>query len=310
MRKGIVYRSTGSWYLVKDPNGDYFNCRIKGKFRSKGIKSTNPIAVGDEVDFNITDKNDKSIGLIHEIFSRRNYIIRKSVNLSKQTHIIAANIDQVFLLVTLNNPKTLLSFVDRFLVSAKAYHIKVIIIFSKIDIYLKDDIINLNKISNIYEKVGYECYKISSFNSVDITFLKKLMKKKVNMIAGHSGVGKSTLLNSIDPKLKIKTSPISDHYNKGQHTTTFAQMYDVGNNIKVIDTPGIKGFGIVDLETHEIRKYFSEFERYSGKCKFQDCLHNEEPGCQIKEAVENKKISLSRYKNYISLIVDNSKLRN
>ncbi len=310
MRKGVVYRSTGSWYVVKDSNGEFFSCRIKGKFRSKGIKSTNPIAVGDRVDFKLIEKNDKASGLINEIHERNNYIIRKSVNLSKQTHIIAANIDQVFLLITLINPKTLLSFVDRFLVSAMAYHIKVIIIFSKIDIYFKDDIINLKKVFNIYKTAGYECYKISSFNSQDVIYIKNLMKNKVNMVAGNSGVGKSTLLNAIDSNLKIKTSPISPHYNKGQHTTTFAQMYDIDNNIKVIDTPGIKGFGIVDLETHEIRKYFLEFERFSGKCKFYDCLHNEEPGCRIKDEVENKKISLSRYNNYISLIVENSKIRN
>lgn len=299
---GIVYKSTGSWYSVKTTLGQTYNCRIKGKFRLKDIKSTNPIAVGDVVDFELETKNDSITGVINSIHDRKNYIVRKSVNLSKQTHIIASNIDQVFLLVTLNNPPTYTSFIDRFLVTSKAYDITAVLLFNKIDVYTDEELLEIKFLAHLYRTIGYECIGISATTEKNIDKIKTLMKDKTSMFAGHSGVGKSTLVNTIQPGLDLKTSEISSQHMQGQHTTTFAEMYDLDFGAKIIDTPGIKGFGVVDMEPEEIGDYFPEFFALKQHCKFNNCLHVEEPKCAIKEALERDEIFYSRYRSYLQIL--------
>ena len=300
--KGIVYKSTGSWYTVVTNQGEVHQCRIKGRFRIQGIKSTNPVAVGDIVQFELDTKSDEITGIITTIEERKNYIVRKSVNLSKQTHIIAANIDQVFLLVTINNPPTFTSFIDRFLVTAEAYDIETIIVFNKIDTYEKDTLLEVKYMRHIYETIGYTCIEISAKNGNNIEEIKQLMKRKVNMFAGHSGVGKSTLVNAIEPSLKLKTKEISLQHQQGQHTTTFAEMYNLSFDAKIIDTPGIKGFGVVNMEPEEIGDYFPEFFKLKQHCKFNNCLHVKEPKCAVKEALEDNSIAYSRYRSYLQLL--------
>ncbi len=292
---GIVYKSTGSWYTVKAENNQFYDCRIKGKFRMKGIKSTNPIAVGDVVDFEIDETSDAITGSIYNIHDRKNYIVRKSVNLSKQTHIIASNIDIVFLLVTINNPITTTSFIDRFLVTAEAYHIKAVLIFNKVDTYDEATLEEQLYLQYIYNQIGYECLRVSATAKKGLDELKKMMEGKVCMFSGHSGVGKSTLVNALEPSLNLKTKEISDLHQQGQHTTTFAEMFDLSFNSKIIDTPGIRGFGIVDMEKSEIKGYFPEFFELEDQCKFNNCLHKDEPNCAIKNALEEDKIAWSRY---------------
>ncbi|NNK40111.1 MAG: ribosome small subunit-dependent GTPase A, partial [Winogradskyella sp.] len=274
---GTVYKSTGSWYTVKTANGKIYECRIKGKFRLKGIKSTNPIAVGDIVKFEVETNNDLETGVINRIEERKNYIVRKSVNLSKQTHIIASNIDQVFLLITINNPMTLPAFIDRFLVTAEAYSIKTILLFNKMDAYDDESMLEAKYMASIYRKIGYECIGISAKTGKNIEKVKELMKAKVSMFAGHSGVGKSTLINTIEPTLNLKTKEISTQHMQGQHTTTFAEMFDLSFDAKIIDTPGIKGFGVVDMDKEEVGDYFPEFFELKKDCKFNNCLHIKEP---------------------------------
>jgi len=299
---GIVYKSTGSWYTVKTLNGKIYKCRIKGKFRLKGIKSTNPIAVGDYVEFELETKNNTETGVIHNIKERKNYIVRKSVNLSKQTHIIAANIDQVFLLITINNPQTFTSFIDRFLVTAEAYSIKTVLLFNKIDTYDENTLLEVKYLAALYRKIGYECIGISAKTGNNIDKVKQLMEDKVSIFAGHSGVGKSTLINAIEPDLDLKTKEISLQHLQGQHTTTFAEMFDLSFNAKIIDTPGIKGFGIVDMDKEEVGDYFPEFFKLKQDCKFNNCMHVKEPKCAVKDALENDKIAYSRYKSYLQIL--------
>lgn len=299
---GIVYKSTGSYYTVKTEENQVYECRIKGKFRIKGIKSTNPIAVGDIVDFELDNTTDEEIGQIHHIHDRKNYIVRKSVNLSKQTHIIAANIDVVFLLITINNPPTTTSFIDRFLVTAEAYGIEAVLIFNKIDTYdqaMQDEQLYLQY---IYSQIGYKCIRVSAQEGKGIEQLKEMMKEKVSMFSGHSGVGKSTLVNALEPSLQLKTKTISEQSKQGQHTTTFAEMYDLSFVAKIIDTPGIKGFGIVDMEKEEISGFFPEFFKLKNQCKFNNCLHKDEPHCAIKKALEEDKIAWSRYNSYLKIL--------
>jgi len=299
---GLVYKSTGSWYTVKTEDQQSFECRIKGKFRMQGIKSTNPIAVGDVVDFELDDTSDTITGTIHTIQDRKNYIVRKSVNLSKQTHIIASNIDIVFLLITINNPPTTTSFIDRFLVTAEAYGIEAVLIFNKIDTYdeaMQDEQLYLQY---IYSDIGYKFLKVSALEKKGIDQLKNIMTGKVSMFSGHSGVGKSTLVNALDPNLNLKTKTISEQSKQGQHTTTFAEMYDLSFDAKIIDTPGIKGFGIVDIESSEVSGYFPEFFKLQEECKFNNCLHKEEPNCAVKKALEENKISWSRYNSYLKIL--------
>ena len=309
MKKGIVYRSTGSWYTVES-QGVFYECRIKGKLRLKGIKSTNPVAVGDRVHFDIDSHAQANEGNITQIEERQNYIVRKSVNLSKQTHIIASNIDQVFLLVTLNNPPTFPAFIDRFLVTAEAYQIPAVLLFNKIDTYTNAELDDLTMLQNIYQEIGYVTQAISAINGKGVDTIKTLMQDKVSMFSGHSGVGKSTLVNAISPELALKTAAISKQHQQGMHTTTFAEMFALSDGIKIIDTPGIKGFGVVDMLPEEIGNYFPEFYKRKMDCKFHNCIHINEPKCAIIDAVENEEIALSRYTSYVQMMEEDSPYRN
>ncbi len=300
--KGTVYKSTGSWYSVKAEDGKFYQCRIKGKFRLKGIKSTNPVAVGDRVTFDEEEQDSVINGVIKEIKERDNYIVRKSVNLSKQTHIIASNIDVVFLVITLNNPPTFTPFIDRFLVTAKAYGIKCVLLFNKIDTYTPEEIDEIKFLAHLYRSIGYTCEGVSAKSGKNIDAVLELMKGNVCMFSGHSGVGKSTLVNAIEPSLNLKTKEISDQHKQGQHTTTFAEMYDLKDDIRIIDTPGIKGFGVVDIEPNELSGYFPEFFELQHNCKFNNCLHKEEPKCAVKDALEEGTIAWSRYKSYLQIL--------
>jgi ribosome biogenesis GTPase len=299
---GLVYKSTGSWYTIKSEQGDFIECRMKGKFRIKGIKSTNPIAVGDIVDFELDETSDAITGTIYNIHNRKNYIVRKSVNLSHQMHIIASNIDQVFLLITINNPPTTFNFIDRFLATAEAYGIEAILIFNKIDTLDELTLDEQLYMQHVYQEIGYKCLRVSSTEKKGIEILMEMMEGKVSMFSGHSGVGKSTLVNAMEPSLHLKTTIISEQSKQGQHTTTFAEMYDLSFGAKIIDTPGIKGFGIVDMEPAEISGYFPEFFKLKDQCKFNNCLHKDEPHCAIKKALENDQIAWSRYNSYLKII--------
>ncbi|MGX7667413.1 ribosome small subunit-dependent GTPase A [Flavobacterium pedocola] len=299
---GIVYKSTGSWYTVKTKDGSFLECRIKGKFRIKGIKSTNPVAVGDVVDYELEETADVTTGTITNIHDRKNYIVRKSVNLSKQTHIIASNIDVVFLLVTINNPPTTTSFIDRFLVTAEAYGIEAVLVFNKIDTFDEATLDEQLYLQYIYSQIGYKCLRVSAQQHKGLEELKDMMKGKVSMFSGHSGVGKSTLVNALEPGLNLKTKAISEQHQQGQHTTTFAEMFDLSFGAEIIDTPGIRGFGIVDMEKQEIGDYFPEFFALKDQCKFNNCLHKEEPHCAVKAALEKDEIAWSRYKSYLQIL--------
>ena len=300
MIQGTVYKSTGSWYLVK-ARDNFLECRIKGKIRLKDISTTNPIAVGDHVIFEL--ENDGN-GIISDILPRTNYIIRKSVNLSKQHHIIASNIDISVLVVTLNNPTTSKNFIDRFLVSCQAYDIPVIIAFNKIDTYTEEENNELQKLIKIYKKIGYSCELISAKYGKGINELINLLKNKTCIISGHSGVGKSTLVNSISPDLQLKTKEISSSNNQGKHTTTYAEMFDLDSNIRVIDTPGIRGFGLVDISKYELGDFFPEFFSAKQECKFNNCLHLDEPDCNIKKKIQEGEIYESRYHTYLDMLKD------
>ena len=300
--QGTVTKSTGSWYWLRTKEGNLFECRIKGKFRIQGIKSTNPVAVGDYVDFEI--EPNKDTGVIHTIHKRKNYIIRKSVNLSKQTHIIAANIDLAFLLVTIDKPKTYTAFIDRFLATAEAYHIQAVLLFNKMDMYNEEEVFEVQILKDIYEKIGYTCLEISALDKSNLEEVKVLMKDKTSLFSGHSGVGKSTLINAIEPTLNLKTKPVSEIHKQGLHTTTFAEVFPLSFGGFIIDTPGIKGFGVVDFTKEEVGDYFPEIFALKGNCKFNNCLHLDEPNCAIVNAVEKGAISESRYYNYLQLLDD------
>ena len=299
---GLVYKSTGSWYTVRGNDGHFYECRIKGKFRIKGIKSTNPVAVGDEVEFDLDETSDATTGVIQNIHERRNYIIRKSVNLSKQVHIIASNIDKVFLLATINNPPTTTSFIDRFLVTAEAYGIEAVLVFNKIDTFDDAMLDEQLFLQYIYSTIGYKCLRVSSKTHKGIEELMAEMKGCVSMFSGHSGVGKSTLINTLQPSLNLKTKEISEQHSQGQHTTTFAEMFDLDFDAKIIDTPGIRGFGVVDIEKDELGDYFPEFFALKDQCKFNNCLHKDEPHCAVKEALEKDAVAWSRYRSYLQML--------
>lgn len=298
--KGVVTKSTGSWYTVRGEDGVSYDCRLKGKFRTKGIKSTNPVAVGDKVEF----KLEEEANVIFHLAQRENYIIRKSINLSKQTHIIAANVDQAFLFVTLKLPETSLEFIDRFLVSAEAYHIHVKLIFNKIDIYDEEELKMIRFIQSIYTKIGYDSYEVSAEKQINLEVIEELLKNKITMLSGHSGVGKSTLINQLDPDLDLRTLAISEANKSGMHTTTFAEMHALNFGGDIIDTPGIKGFGVVHLENAELRNYFPEMYAKQSECKFNNCIHLNEPGCAVKEAIDSGEISTTRYASYLSIMKD------
>jgi ribosome biogenesis GTPase len=298
LEKGLVIKSTGSWYSVKLENGKIVSCRIKGKFRLQGIQTTNPVTVGDSV---IIELQEDDNGMIVEIEPRKNYIIRKSVNLSKKAHIIASNIDLAFLVVTVNYPKTYLNFIDRFLVTAEAYHIPTVLIFNKIDLISTTELAELETMVEVYSKIGYRCIKTSVEKNINIDEVKSEMTNKTSVFSGNSGVGKSSLINLIDHSLKIKTSDISDTHNQGKHTTTFAEMHELKFGGHIIDTPGIKGLGIIDIEKEEIHHYFPEMRERMNDCKFHNCVHVNEPKCAIKKAVEEGEIAEFRYENYLNL---------
>jgi ribosome biogenesis GTPase len=312
LEKGIVIKSTGSWYTVKAENGVNIECKIKGNLRIKGIRSTNPIAVGDHVELtesNAENDSKQTIGLIHKIETRRNYIIRKAPNLSKESHIIAANIDQAFLVVTPQFPVTTTTFIDRFLVSAEAYRIPCHLIFNKIDLYNEAQLHAIDEWIELYKKAGYTCLKISAKTSQGLEELKTMMKYKSNVFSGHSGVGKSTIINSILPGFELKTAEISEAHSSGKHTTTYSEMFELNFGGFIIDTPGIKGFGMLEMSKEEISHYFPEMFNLLNECQFYNCTHTHEPNCAVKKAVENGQIALSRYNSYLGMLEDEEKYR-
>lgn len=301
---GMVIKNTGSWYTVLTDGGSTVDCKIKGNFRLKGIRSTNPVAVGDRVEI---IRNQEGTAFITSICDRRNYIIRKSSNLSKQSHIIAANVDQAFLVVTVDYPQTSTTFIDRFLASAEAYNVPVTIIFNKVDLFKGDEERYLDMMVNLYETVGYTCLKVSAETEEGLQQLLPLLKGKITLFSGNSGVGKSTLLNKIVPGAELRTAEISDAHNTGMHTTTFSEMLSLGDGGWVIDTPGIKGFGTFNMEPEEICGYFKEIFRFSKDCRFSNCTHTHEPGCAVRQAVEDHYIAESRYASYLSMLDDKEK---
>lgn len=298
---GLVIRNTGSWYQVKTDDGQLIDCKIKGNFRLKGIRSTNPIAVGDRVDIVL---NNEGTAFITSIDDRKNYIVRRSSNLSKQSHIIAANLDQCFLVVTVNYPETSTIFIDRFLATAEAYRVPVSLIFNKVDRYDEDELRYLDGLVNLYEYIGYPCHKVSALDGQGVDEIRTLLDHKVTLFSGNSGVGKSTLINAIHPDFQAKTGEISEYHNKGMHTTTFSEMFEVGDGGYLIDTPGIKGFGTFDMEQEEVGHYFKEIFQFSAGCKYNNCTHVHEPGCAVRKAVEEHLISESRYLSYLNILED------
>lgn len=299
--QGLVIKNTGSWYTVKTNNGDFINCKIKGNFRLKGIRNTNPIAVGDNVDIVL---NQEGTAFITHICERRNYIIRKSQNLSKQSHIIAANVDQALLIVTVNYPQTSTIFIDRFLATAEAYSVPVVLVFNKNDILTDEERHYQEMMVKLYSNIGYTCLIISATTGQGIEELTPLLQGKITLLSGNSGVGKSTLINRILPDANLRTSAISDAHNTGMHTTTFSEMIEMPNNGYLIDTPGIKGFGTFDIEPEELTSYFRDIFLFSKNCRFNNCTHTHEPGCAVLEAVKEHYISESRYQSYLSMLTD------
>ena len=297
--EGLVTKSTGSWYQVKTPGGQRVDCRIKGKFRTKGITTTNPIAVGDQVDF--TMEPELGTGVITDLHQRKNYIIRKSINLSKQAQILAANLDQAFLVVTLASPRTSLGFIDRFLVSAEAYDIPASLVFNKLDLFSDEGLEILDEFKAIYQNIGYPCYEVSALEGTHVDQVAEAIRNKVTLFSGHSGVGKSSLINALLPDLQLRTTEISEWHDKGMHTTTFAEMFELPNGGYIIDTPGIRELGVIDIEKQELSHFFPEMRARLNQCRFNSCRHISEPGCAIIKAVEEGEISQSRYESYLSI---------
>ena len=306
--KALVYKSTGSWYQVKNEAGDSLNARIKGKFKIGGLTSTNPIAVGDWVDVDVEDIAEGSV-IIHNIYPRKNYITRQSPHNKNLHHIVASNLDQSILLATLKDPKTSTGFVDRFLVASEAYHVPSILVFNKSDLYGKKEQEKFDDIKSIYEAIGYRVLSMSITNGEGIEEVNNLLKDKVTLLSGHSGVGKSSFINSIFPELSLKTQDVSGWSGKGLHTTTFAEMYDLPFGGKIIDTPGMREFALMDIEVNELSHYFPEMRELINDCKFNNCMHIEEPGCAVKQAVEEGVVSASRYVGYLNILgtIDNKK---
>jgi ribosome biogenesis GTPase len=308
LERGIVLKSTGSNYKVLDTNGLVVDCWVKGKLRIKELRTTNPIAVGDNVRFEIDKKNNT--GVITEVLDRRNYMLRKSTNLSRHSQIIAANIDQVYLMVTIIQPETPMEFIDRFLITAEAYRIPARIIINKTDLYGEAEIKIMTYLESLYAKIGYECIKLSLFDNTNLTVLIEQMKNKISLISGYSGVGKTTLLNTLCPGFNLKTASISDYHKQGKHITTFPEMHRMPFGGFVIDTPGIRGFGVVDMEKNEIYHFFREIFIVSKECRFNNCLHLDEPGCAVRRAVSMGDIDFLRYKSYLNIMdEDNRKYR-
>lgn len=299
--KGLVVKNTGSWYQVYTETGETINCKVKGNFRMQGIRSTNPIAVGDRVDI---EKNKEGTAFITHIEDRKNYIIRRASNLSKQSQILAANLDQAVLIITIKEPETSTVFIDRFLCVCEAYRIPAVIIVNKIDLYDDEDTGYMHQLMYLYESIGYPCFGVSALDEAGIDKVSDLLKGKISLFSGNSGVGKSTLINKIVPEANLKTNVISSYHKKGMHTTTFSEMIRLKGGGYIIDTPGIKGFGTVDMNKYEIGHYFKEIFAVSKQCKYTNCLHLHEPGCAVLKAVDESRISISRYNSYLSIMDD------
>lgn len=299
--QGLVIRNTGSFYQVKTSDGEIVNCRIKGKFRIQGIKSTNPVAVGDYVTFSVTPEGE---GLISEIAERKNYVVRRPANLSKQRHVIAANVDQALLIVTVNYPETSTTFIDRFLATCEAYRVPAKIIINKKDLYSEEELEYMHNLMFLYEQIGYQCFAVSALTGDGVDNVRELLTGRVSLLSGNSGVGKSSLINAVCPDFKAKTGEISEIHNKGMHTTTFSEMFELDEGTYLIDTPGIKGFGTIDFEKEEVGHFFPEIFRISKDCRFGNCTHVHEPGCAVIKAVEESFISQSRYNSYLSVMED------
>jgi ribosome biogenesis GTPase len=305
MEKGLVIKSTGSRYKVLYEDGEIINCTIKGKFRVKELRTTNPVAVGDNVLFEF--ERSKNSGIITEVLERKNYILRKASNLSKESQIIAANIDQAFLMITIILPETPVEFIDRFLITAEAYRVPANIIINKIDLYGKKETERMEYLISLYSKIGYECFRLSLISNYGTDILKEKMKGRISLIAGNSGVGKTTLLNKLNPALNLKTEEISDYHKQGKHVTTFPEMHKMPFEGFIIDSPGIRGFGVVDMNRNEIYHFFPEIFRISKDCRFYNCLHLDEPDCAVRNAVENKLIDPLRYKSYLNILEDENR---
>jgi ribosome biogenesis GTPase len=303
--KGIVIKSTGSHYRVLHDDGKITNCVIRGRFREKNLRTTNPVAVGDNVLFEFETK--RSTGIITEILDRRNYILRKASNLSKESQIIAANVDRLFLMITIILPETPVEFIDRVLMTAEAYRIPATIIINKTDLYGTVETKRMECLESLYTKIGYECLRLSINKNQGIELLKTRMKDKINLLAGNSGVGKTTLINALNPELDLKTEAVSDYHKQGKHITTFPEMHPMTFGGFVIDTPGLRGFGLIDMERNEIYHFFPEIFRISKECRFYNCLHLEEPGCAVRTAVESGTIDPLRYRSYINIIEGNNR---
>lgn len=305
MQKGVVIKSTGSWYIVGMDEGGTVECRIRGRFRIEGIRTTNPVAVGDRVQVELGSEG----GVITGIEPRKNYIIRKSTNLSKESHIIAANVDQALLVVTVNHPVTSTVFIDRFLASAEAYNVPTVIVFNKVDLYDEEDRAMLGGLMMIYRKIGYTCIAVSATTGEQVDAVREVLQGKVTVLSGLSGVGKSTLINRVEPGLDVKTAVISEAHDSGKHTTTFAEMFPLTGGGFIIDTPGVRSFGVVDMKKEEISHFFPEIFACAENCRFYNCTHTHEPGCAVREAVETGEVSESRYVSYLSMMEESGKYR-
>ena len=305
MEKGLVIKSTGSRYRVLHGDGKITQCVIRGKFREKNLRTTNPVAVGDNVMFEF--EANRNTGIIKEILDRRNYILRKATNLSRESQIIAANIDRLFLMITIILPETPVEFIDRFLITAEAYRIPATIIINKTDLYGETEINRMEYLESIYTRIGYECLRLSINKNQGIDLLKTKMKDKINLLAGNSGVGKTTLINALNPVLDLKTEAISDYHKQGKHITTFPEMHPMPFGGFVIDSPGIRGFGVLDMARNEIYHFFPEIFKISKECRFYNCLHLDEPGCAVRAAVESGTINPLRYRSYVNILEDNNR---
>ena len=305
MEKGLVIKSTGSRYRVLSVTGEVTECIIKGKFRIRDTRTTNPLAVGDHVLFEI-NANDNT-GVITELLTRSNYIIRKASNLSRESQILAANIDQVFLMVTIKLPETPVEFIDRFLVTTEAYSIKTSIIFNKTDLYDTQDLEKMEYLISMYTRIGYDCFRLSLTKEINTGLLEKAMKDRITLLSGNSGVGKSTLLNCLNPDLKLKTKEVSYYHKQGKHATTFPEMHQMPFGGYIIDTPGIRGFGVIDMDRNEIYHFFPEIFRISKKCRYHNCLHLEEPDCAVRTAVEKGDIDILRFRSYLNILEDENR---